>query len=73
MSHVVMPQPSDPQQHDEWLRFAVFELYVSRGYDTSLPEKVVEAYELITGRPWDRTPQDAPRDTIQDGTGRVIR
>lgn len=45
----------DPEQHDEWLRFAVIELYGIRSELTS------EVYELITSRPWQRIPQDAPR------------
>ena len=58
MSHVVMPQPSDPQQHDEWLRLEVLEFLMTRGYMPHEP-KIAEVYELVTGRPWNRTPQDA--------------
>jgi hypothetical protein len=54
------PPPSSgltPDQHDEWMRFAVVEMYVSRGWDSN-NQQIADAYELITGRPWQRYPQD---------------
>jgi hypothetical protein len=48
-------------QHDEWLRLEVFRAILGVNPSKFAWSTVFDAYEIITGRPWQRTPQDAPR------------